>query len=199
MIAIDNVLLSDDIVEAQFVCDLTKCKGGCCEDGDAGAPLEVSELNELIENFEAIAPYMNAEGLKEVKNKGKYVYDVEFGWVTPTISSKMCAYGFRDEAGIIKCSIEQAYNDGKIGWKKPVSCHLFPIRIKKSRDGKTEFANYEPREDLCAAACNLGKKLKVPTYIFLKEAIIRKYGLEFYETLRATALHMEATKTTTGN
>ena len=191
MIAIENVLVSDMIAEEQFVCDLTKCKGGCCEDGDAGAPLEVEELDELINNYDTIAEYMNEEGKREVERQGKYLYDREFGWVTPTVNGKICAYGFKDDLGIVKCSIEQAYNDGKLDWKKPISCHLFPIRIKKSPDGKTDYANYEPREDLCAAACKLGKKLKVPVYIFLKDAIVRKYGLEFYETLEATAQHMQ--------
>ena len=191
MIAIENVLVSDMIAEEQFVCDLTKCKGGCCEDGDAGAPLEVAELDELINHYDTIAEYMNEEGRREVQRQGKYLYDREFGWVTPTVNGKICAYGYKDQLGIVKCSIEQAYNDGKLDWKKPISCHLFPIRIKKSMDGKTDYANYEPREDLCAAACKLGKKLKVPVYIFLKDAIIRKYGVEFYETLEATAEHLE--------
>jgi hypothetical protein len=190
MIAIENVLISDEVVEEQFVCDLTKCKGGCCEDGDAGAPLQVSELKEIIDGYDIIKTYMNDEGRKEIERVGKYVYDHEFGWVTPTVNGKICAYGYRDKQGIIKCAIEQAYNDEKIGWKKPISCHLFPIRLKQSSDGETEFVNYEPREDLCSAACKLGKKLKVPTYIFLKDAIIRKYGEEFYETLDATAKHM---------
>ena len=193
MIAIENVLVSDMIAEEQFVCDLTKCKGGCCEDGDAGAPLEVPELDELIKHYNVIAEYMNEEGRREIERQGKYVYDREFGWVTPTVNGKICAYGYKDELGIVKCSIEQAYNDGKLDWKKPISCHLFPIRIKKSKDGKTDYANYEPREDLCAAACKLGKKLKVPVYAFLKDAIIRKYGVVFYETLEATAKHMEET------
>jgi hypothetical protein len=193
MIAIDNKLVSDEVVESQFVCDLTKCKGGCCEDGDAGAPLELDELNELIDNYEAIFPYMTPEGRKEIDKQGKYIYDKEFGWVTPTIKGNICAYGLRDNMGIIKCAIEAAYNDGKLAWKKPISCHLFPIRLKKSKDGESEYVNYEPRQDLCAAACKLGKKLKVPTYVFLKEALIRKYGVEFYETLEATAKHMEET------
>jgi hypothetical protein len=191
MIAIENTLISDEVVSAQFVCDLTKCKGGCCEDGDAGAPLEVDELNELINAIELVKPYMTPEGRKVIEKQGLYTYDREFGWVTPTVNSKICAYGYRDELGIVKCAIEQAYNDEKITWKKPVSCHLFPIRIKKSRDGETDYVNYEPREDLCSAACKLGKKLKVPTYVFLKEAITRKYGAEFYEALEATAKHLE--------
>lgn len=198
MIAIDNILVSDEVVEEQFVCDLTKCKGGCCEDGDAGAPLEVDELTHLNDFYDEVKGYMTAEGIREIEKQGKYVYDREFGWVTPTVNSAICAYGYKDKQGIVKCAIEQAYNDGKINWKKPISCHLFPIRLKKSKDGHTEFVNYEPREDLCAAACKLGKKLKVPAYVFLKEAIIRKYGEEFYEALDATAKHMEETEEITG-
>ena len=188
MIAIDNKLISDDVLQAQFVCDLNKCKGGCCEDGDAGAPLEIEELNELISNYEVIKPYLTLEGVKVIEKQGKYIYDTEFGWVTPTVNSGICAYGIRDEKGIIKCGIEQAYYDGKLKWKKPISCHLFPIRIQQSRhDEDLEYVNYEPRQDLCKAACRLGKQLKVPVYIFLKEAIIRKYGEEFYEALAASA------------
>jgi len=195
MIAIDNKLLSDDVVEAQFVCDLNKCKGGCCEDGDAGAPLEKDELDKMLEVYKTVKPYMTLEGVKEVERQGKYIWDHEFGWVTPTIEGNICAYGLRDESGIIKCAIEKAYLDGKTDWKKPISCHLFPIRITKSKeDPDLEYVNYEPREDLCKAACSLGKKLKVPTYVFLKEPLIRKYGAAFYETLEATAEHMKAVK-----
>lgn len=191
MIAIDNVLVSDQVVEEQFVCDLTKCKGGCCEDGDAGAPLEANELMHLNNFYDTFKAYMTPEGITEIERQGKYVYDQEFGWVTPTINSAICAYGYKDKQGIVKCAIEQAYNDEKISWKKPISCHLFPIRLQKSEDGLTEFVNYEPREDLCSAACKFGKKLKVPAYVFLKESIIRKYGEEFYETLDATAHYMK--------
>ena len=190
MIAIDNILISDEIVKEQFVCDLHKCKGGCCVDGDAGAPLAKDELNKLNEVYDGVLPYLTDESKKELLRQGKYVYDKEFGWVTPTIESKMCVYGIKDKNGIVKCGIEQAYNDGKVKWKKPISCHLFPIRIKESVDKKTEYLNYEPREDLCKAACKLGKKLKVPVYIFLKDALIRKYGTEFFESLDATAKHM---------
>ncbi|MBG9374694.1 DUF3109 family protein [Panacibacter sp. DH6] len=191
MIAIDNKLISDEVIEEQFVCDLSRCKGGCCEDGDAGAPLEHDELDELINNYHIIEPYLTSEGKAVINKYGKYTYDTSFGWVTPTIKGEMCAYGYRDAKGILKCAIEQAYNDGKLGWKKPISCHLFPIRIKKSKqDSDLEYVNYEPREDLCAAACKLGKQLKVPVYLFLKESIIRKYGQEFYDTLAATAAHL---------
>jgi hypothetical protein len=192
MIIIDHVLVSNQVVEEQFVCDLTKCKGGCCEDGDAGAPLENKEKEYVKDFFEIVKPYMTKEGIKEIKQVGPYLYDREFGWVTPTIEGKICAYGYKDKEGIIKCAFEQAYNDGKIPWKKPISCHLFPIKLSKSKsDPGIEYLNYEPREDLCKAACSLGKKLKVPAYVFLKESIIRKYGETFFETLDATAQHLK--------
>ena len=140
--------------------------------------------------YDAVLPYLPEEGKTELKRQGKYVNNKEFGWVTPTIESKVCVYGVTDKNGIVKCGIEQAYNDGKIKWKKPISCHLFPIRIQQSKDKQTEYVNYEPREDLCSAACTLGKKLKVPVYVFLKDALVRNYGTEFYETLEATAQHL---------
>lgn len=188
MIVIDNVLVSDHVIEAQFVCDLNKCKGGCCVDGDAGAPLERNELKELNDAYPEVLPYLTEEGKAEISRQGKYVYDSEFGWVTPTINNGMCAYGTVDQKGIVKCGIEEAFNDGKINWKKPISCHLFPIRIKKTK--KTDLVNYEPREGLCDPACTLGKSLKVPVYKFLKDPLIRKYGSEFYEALDATANHL---------
>jgi hypothetical protein len=188
MIAIDQILISDEVVQEQFVCDLSKCKGGCCEDGDAGAPMEKWELEKLKAYYEVVKPYMTAEGIAEVERVGKYIYDREFGWVTPTINGEICAYGYKDEKGIIKCAVEQAYNDGKLDWKKPISCHLFPIKTKRSkRDPDVEYVNYEPREDLCKAACSLGKKLKVPVYVFLKDALIRKYGEAFYAALETAA------------
>lgn len=192
MIAIDNKLISDEVIQEQFVCDLSKCKGGCCEDGDAGAPLEKWEMDKLKEYYEMIKPYMTEAGIRETERQGKYVYDKEFGWVTPTVNGAICAYGYRDKQGVIKCGIEQAYNEGKLDWKKPLSCHLFPIKIQKSkRDPDVEYVNYEPRQDLCQAACSLGKKLKVPVYVFLKDSLIRKYGEEFYEALAALAAHMK--------
>ena len=189
MIAIDDILVSDEIVEQQFVCDLEKCKGGCCVDGDAGAPLERSELKELNEVYKAVLPYLSQEAKIILETGGRYVYDKEFGWVTPTVGNGMCAYGIIGKNNIVKCGIEQAYNDGKISWKKPISCHLFPVRIKKTKNA--ELVNYEPREGLCDAACVLGKKLKIPVYQFLKEPLIRKYGKDFYDALSAAATHLD--------
>ena len=194
MIAIDNILVSDDVVREQFVCDLLKCKGGCCEDGDAGAPLEKAELDELNAVYEIVKPYLTPAGIKEIESRGRYQYDREFGWVTPTIEGKMCAYGFRDKKGVIKCGIEQAYYDGKVDWKKPISCHFFPIIQKTGKKGDYDRMNYEPRPTLCSPACSLGKKLKVPVYKFLKEPIVRKYGEDFYNALEIAATEFKSDK-----
>jgi hypothetical protein len=193
VIAIENILVSDAVVKEQFVCDLHKCKGGCCEDGDAGAPLEKEEMTWINEIYEKLKPYLTKEGIDEIEKHGRYNYDREYGWVTPTIHGKMCAYGFRNQQGVIQCGIEKGYNEGKFDWKKPISCHLYPIRVKKSKTQDLEYVNYEPREGMCNPACALGKKLKVPTYVFLREALIRKFGEEFYSTLEATAGHVEKT------
>lgn len=185
MIAIENVLISEDVVEAQFVCDLHKCKGGCCEDGDAGAPLTVEELDEVSQAFEKVKHLIPESGLKEIGRTGLYRYDKEFGWVTPTVDGGICAYGYKDNNGIIMCAFEQAYNQGLTAWKKPISCHLYPIKVKESKYNGYQMMNYEPRETLCAPGCALGETLKLPVFRFLKEAIIRKYGVEFYEGLEA--------------
>jgi hypothetical protein len=189
LIVIENILVSDEVVEKQFVCDLSRCKGGCCEEGDAGAPLDDNELQTVLDSYEKILPYLTPAAIREIERKGKYVYNREFGWVTPTLGSDrdICVYGTRDEKGMIKCAFEQAYYDGLISWKKPISCHLYPIIATKGKQGDYERVNYEPRETLCKPACSLGKKLQVPTYRFLKEPLIRKYGKEFYETLDAVA------------
>jgi hypothetical protein len=194
MIAIDNILVSDAVVQEQFVCDLGKCKGACCVDGDAGAPLENDELDKINEVYEAVLPYLNETSKKELERQGRYVYDREYGWVTPTINSAVCVYGIHDANGVVKCGIEQAYIDGKVKWKKPISCHLFPIITKESKRSNDVYVNYEPREDHCKAACTFGKKLKVPVYVFLKEALTRKFGTKFYEALDATAQHVNTKK-----
>jgi len=191
MIAIDNILVSDEVINEQFLCDLDKCKGACCVDGDAGAPLQKDELDKINQVYDKVLPYLNAESINELNRQGRYVYDKEFGWVTPTIESKICVYGIIDQKGIVKCGIEQAYLDGKVKWKKPISCHLFPIITKESKHTATVYVNYEPREDHCKAACALGKKVKLPVYIFLKEALLRKFGKKFYAALEATATHLK--------
>ena len=189
MIAIDDILISDQVVEEQFVCDLNKCKGGCCVDGDAGAPLENTELKELNAVYHSVLPYLSEECKIVLETEGKYVYDKEFGWVTPTLpaDNEICVYAYREPDGLIKCAFEQAYYDGLIAWKKPISCHLYPIIAKPGKHGDYERINYSPREKMCKPACLLGEKLRIPVYKFLKEPLIRKFGEEFYEALETVA------------
>ncbi|MBM3411851.1 MAG: DUF3109 family protein [Bacteroidetes bacterium] len=189
MILVDNKIISDDVLEKQFVCDLTKCKGACCEDGDAGAPLEEAEKIIIESVYEIIKPYLTKEAIKEVEKNGKYVWHEEFGWVTPTLPSdkEICVYGLREKNGPIHCAFENAYIEKKIDWKKPISCHLYPIIAEGSEYANTERINYDPRPKVCLPACQLGKKLRVPVYQFLKEPIVRKWGLPFWEALDTIA------------
>ncbi len=192
MIAIDNVLLSDEVVEEHFVCDLNKCKGGCCVDGDCGAPLTEEETKIIARIYPKIKSYLLPEYIAEIEKQGTHTTDDQYGYVTPTVNGGICVYGYTDELGIVKCGIEKAWKDGKIKFRKPISCHLYPIRII-SHPGY-EAVNYEPRETLCKPACKQGKALKVPVYVFLKEALIRKYGEEFYEGLDAVAKKLRSKK-----
>lgn len=188
MIAIDNVLLSDDVVEARFVCDLDRCKGGCCVDGDCGAPLTEEETHIIAAIYPRIKSYLPEAYIAEIERQGTHVSDEEHGLVTPTVNGGICVYAFTDDLGIVKCGIEQAYKDGVVDFKKPISCHLYPLRINSTNG--YDLVNYEPRKVLCRPACKLGKKLEVPVYRFLKEPIIRKYGMDFYEALDAVAAKM---------
>jgi Protein of unknown function (DUF3109) len=193
MITIGNTLVSEDIIEKQFVCDLNACKGACCVKGDYGAPLENSELQMLDKIYEKVKPYLRPEGIKAIEKQGKYVLYEKKEWVTPIIKGKECAYTVFDKDGVAKCGIEKAYYDGAVDWKKPVSCHLYPIRITKHRTGM-EALNYD-RWSICKAACKLGDTLKVPVFKFLKESLTRKYGQEWYKELEMAAELMEEKKT----
>lgn len=185
MIAIDNVLISDDVVEQHFVCDLNKCKGGCCVDGDTGAPITQEEANIIEDIYPKIKHLLTPQAINLIEDEGTHTFDDEYGLVTPTLNGGICVYGYYDEAGIVKCAMEHEYKAGNIDFKKPISCNLFPIRITEYET--YEAMNYEPRKSLCKPACKLGKSLKMPVYQFLKEPLIRKYGADFYEALDATA------------
>lgn len=182
MIIVENAVLSDDLIEKQFVCDLDKCKGACCVEGDLGAPLEEEELDQLDGSLEAIRPYLSPEGLSAIEKEGAYILDEEGDFSTTTVGGRECAFAIYDEKGILKCTVEQAYNDGKTDFLKPISCHLYPIRITKYDN--YDALNYD-RWDICSAACKLGESLKVAVYKFLKQPLIRKYGEKWYQTLES--------------
>ena len=180
MIEIGKTLISDDVVSEQFFCDLTKCKGACCVEGDLGAPLNEDELEKIDEVIDIVKPYLSKEAVAVLDTEGGYLLDEDGDLSTTTINGKECVFAFYDDKKILKCGIEQAHKEGKTDFKKPISCHLYPIRISKLPD--FEALNYD-RWSICAPACDLGKELKVPVYKFLKEPLIRKYGEGWYEQL----------------
>ena len=190
MIIIDDVLISLDVVEEHFVCQLDACKGACCYEGDFGAPLEKEEL-EILENiYPQIAPFLTEAGRKAIAEQGVYTFFKEDDTEgTTLLENGACAYMTYDELGIARCGMEAAFLAGKTKFKKPISCHLYPIRIHAAPEQHFEALNYD-RWSICAAACQNGKALKIPVYQFVKDALIRKYGEAFYNQLDAAARHL---------
>lgn len=182
MIIIDKTLVSDELFTEQFVCDLAACKGACCVEGSSGAPLEDEELQILEDIYEEVKPYMRKEGIASIKKHGFYVVDQDGDFTTPLVNNLECAYVNFDDNGIAKCAIEQAHRDGKVEWAKPLSCHLYPIRIKALKD--FDALNYH-KWHICEPACACGSKMKVPVFRFCKSSLVRKYGQEYYEMLEA--------------
>jgi Protein of unknown function (DUF3109) len=184
MIAIDNTLVSEEILKKKFVCDLTSCKGHCCVEGESGAPLEKEELKQLEEIFPVIRDMLTPEGLESIEQQGLYLLDGDGDYVTPLVGGEReCAYTIF-EGGIAKCSIEKAFLENKVSFRKPVSCHLYPVRITKYE--AYDAVNYE-KWSVCSPACALGEQLKVPVYVFLKDSLIRKYGEDWYKQLQLAA------------
>ncbi|MDR0814600.1 MAG: DUF3109 family protein [Bacteroidales bacterium] len=180
MFQIGNAIVSRDIFEKKFVCDLRKCKGLCCVYGDSGAPLEENEITVLEKILPEVKPYMTPEGLAIVEKKGVFVTDGDGDKVTPLIGTQDdCVYAFYHK-NIACCAIEKAYNEGKIDFQKPVSCHLYPIRITRYTD--FEAVNYH-QWHVCSDALTAGEKSGTPLYVFLKESLIRKYGQQWYDEL----------------
>ncbi len=173
-----GVLIAADVLEEQFVCDLNKCKGACCIEGDLGAPLEQDELKKLEKVYDKVEPYLMESGKEAIKEQGLYIKDWEDDFSTPTIGGKECAYVFYDFNGHLKCGIEQAYLDGKIDYRKPISCAMYPIRVVKLND--FEALNYD-RWEICSDACSLGKELKTTVFEFLKRPLSDKYGKEWVD------------------
>ena len=185
MFLVQDVLISKDVFDQKFICDLNACKGVCCREGDFGAPVTDEEIKILKKLYPIIRPYLTEEGQKVLDKKGVAVYykePRENG--TPLLADESCAFLTEDENGVLLCGIERAWEDGAIDFKKPVSCHLYPIRISENEEKGFEAMNYEAWE-ICKAACSLGKREGMPLFRFVKEAIIRKYGADFYAGMEA--------------
>lgn len=181
MIQLENTIISDEVFSEEFICNLSKCKGICCVEGDSGAPLEQNELQILDNIFDDIKPFLRQEGIEAILAQGKFIVDEDGDFVTPLINGNECAYVIFDQNNIAKCGIEEAYNAKVIDFQKPISCHLYPIRLQEY---KTFTAVNYHHWEICNEACALGKSLKVKVLDFLEIPLKRKFGKVWFEKLK---------------
>lgn len=184
MFQLGKTIVSEELIEKDFVCNLQACKGTCCVDGEAGAPLEDREINILVDIYRQVKPFLRPEGIAAIEEHGVYVKGEDGEWETPLVNNNECAYATFSATGIAECGIEKAYNAGATRWRKPISCHLYPVRVKEY--SKLVAVNYHKWE-ICDPACTLGTSLKVPVYKFVKDALIRKFGKRWYAELEQVA------------
>jgi hypothetical protein len=187
MIEIGRTIISFDVFEHHFLCDLFKCKGACCIEGDSGAPLTEEEAGIIEKDYSFFEDYLPKKHKKEISKQGFSVIDSDGDLVTPLVNNRQCAYSFYDDNRILKCSIEKAFFEGKTKFRKPVSCHLFPIRITEYK--RFDAVNYQEL-DICNPGRECGKSQQLPLYKFLKEPLIRKYGEEWYKEVEIAAEHL---------
>lgn len=184
MIQLGKTIVSEELIDEQFVCNLSKCKGACCVDGDAGAPIQNDELPILESIYPQIKHLLQAKGIAAIEQQGLFTINEKGDIETTLMDQKDCAYVIFDAKNTAKCAIEEAYNQGIIDWKKPISCHLYPVRVLEFSSFTT--VNYH-HWDICEPACSLGKELQIPVYQFVKEALIRKFGASWYAELEKAA------------
>lgn len=184
MVQIDDVVVSLDVFREKFICNLDACKGQCCIEGDAGAPLEEEEVAELEKVLPVIWDQLSPQAREIIDSQGVCYTDQDGDLVTSIVNGKDCVFTCYDEKGCCYCAIEKAYRDGKVDFYKPVSCHLYPIRV--GNYGPYKAVNYH-RWDVCKAAVILGQKENVPVYKFLKEPLIRKFGEAWYNEMESVA------------
>lgn len=184
MIQIDDTLVSLDLIERFFICDLSHCKGECCVEGDAGAPLEKAEFHLLRKILPEVWDDLSVEAQKVIEKQGVGYVDEDGDIVTSIVRGKDCVFTYYDADGVCKCAIEKAYREKRIDFMKPVSCHLYPVRVARYKD--FQAVNYH-RWKVCSAAEILGKREKVPVYRFLREPLIRKFGQAWYDNLDCCA------------
>ncbi len=187
MFQLGKTIVSEDIIEKDFVCNLNACKGACCIEGEAGAPVTEQEVAILKEIYPKVKPFLRPEGIAAIEQQGTYIKTDLDELETPLVEGKECAYVTFTDKGIASCGIEDAFNAGSIDFRKPISCHLYPVRVQDY----SEFSavNYH-RWPICDDACTLGKELQVPVYKFVKTALIRKFGENWYTALEKLASEM---------
>jgi hypothetical protein len=180
MLVIGNTIISDDILNQYFACDISCCKGSCCIEGDAGAPLEEDEISVLEDCLDKIKPYMSEKSIEILMLTGVFDYDMEGVLVTPLVNDSECIFVYFEE-NAAKCAIEKAYLEGKIGFQKPISCHLYPIRITKNNG--YDILKYHQWE-VCKDACKNGKSLNISLFDYLKKPLTRKYGEDWVKKVK---------------
>ncbi|MDD2299532.1 MAG: DUF3109 family protein [Fermentimonas sp.] len=188
MIQIQQTIISDDIFKEHFICDLCKCKGQCCVDGESGAPLEQHEFEDINEILPAIWDDLSSAAQELINEQGIAYTDYDGELVTSIIKGRECVFTYFDENGVCKCAIDKAYREGRINVQKPISCHLYPIRLKEY----VEFTavNYH-KWSVCEPATVLGREKGLPLFQFLKEPLIRKFGEEWYNEVCEAAKLIE--------
>ena len=184
MIKVENVLISDELINQFFCCDIEECKGDCCVEGDAGAPLDPLEISDLEDNYPFFKKYMSPDAISKVETSGLFDYDAAGNFVTPLLNDESCAFVYYDH-DVAKCAIEKTFFQGEIDFQKPISCHLYPIRVKQLPD--YDALNYH-RWFVCEPACQKGAIEKIPVYQFLKTPLIRKYGKVWFEELEKSVI-----------
>ena len=180
MLQIEDTIISLDLLEQNFICDLNNCKGACCIEGDEGAPLNANEVKIIVELLPIIWDDLSEKSKDVINNQGITYIDREGEPVISIVNGAECVFTFTDEKGICKCAIEKAYREGKTDFYKPISCHLYPIRLQKYNDYTA--VNYH-KWNLCKCARKLGNKMQMPVYQFLKEPLIRKFGADWFNQL----------------
>lgn len=191
MLQIEDTIISMDVIESQFICDLCKCKGQCCVDGESGAPLEKEENDKIIEILPIIWDELSLKAQALINEQGISYKDYDGELVTSIVNGNECVFTYFDEDGVCKCVIDNAYREGRISVQKPISCHLYPIRLQKYRDFTA--VNYH-KWSICEPAIRLGTKESVAIYEFLKDPLIRKFGQKWYESLCDAVKLMEEEK-----
>lgn len=187
MLLIQEILVSDALIEEEFVCHLERCKGACCWKGDYGAPLEAAEIDGIAAAMPALADYLDDDAKEEIERHGiTQYYDEPKFYGTTLRDNGACVFMRTNDDGIAECTIERAWEDGVTDVRKPISCHLYPVRVSHLPKVGFEALNYN-EWSICSPACSLGKLLKKPLYVFVKDALIRRYGQSFFEELDAVA------------
>lgn len=191
MIQIQHTILSDDIFEEHFICDLCKCKGQCCVDGESGAPVTREEREEIEAILPEIINDLPLAAQEVIADQGITYVDYDGELVTSLVKGRECVFAYSDENGIYKCAIDTAYREGRIPVQKPISCHLYPIRLREYNDFTA--VNYH-RWSICQPAVSKGKREGLPLFRFLKDPLIRKFGEEWYKEVCQADELLKSTK-----